>query len=45
VSPEDDRVNCLPLAGDGFYYTWRMYEPGEAFLNGEFSFNLPEVVQ
>ena len=42
---EDDRVNCLPLAGDGFYYTWRMYEPDEAFLNGEFSFNLPEVVQ
>jgi hypothetical protein len=42
---EDDRVNCLPLAGEGFYYNWRMYEPDEAFLNGEFSFNLPEVVQ
>jgi len=42
---EDNRVNCLPLAGDGFYYQWRMYEPDDAFLNGEFSFNLPEVVK
>lgn len=42
---EDGRVNCLPFAGEGFYYQWRMYEPGEAFLKGEYSFNLPEEVK
>lgn len=42
---EDGRKNCLPFAGEGFYYQWRMYEPGEAFLNGDYSFNLPEEVK
>jgi len=42
---EDGRDNCLPFAGEGFYYQWRMYEPGEAFLNGDYSFNLPEEVK
>lgn len=42
---DDGRANCLPLAGDGFYYQWRMYEPGEAILRREFSFNLPEEVK
>ena len=42
---EDGRINCLPFAGEGFYYIWRMYEPGEAFLKGEYSFNLPEEVK
>jgi len=42
---EDGRANCLPLAGDGFYYQWPMYEPGEAILRREFSFNLPEEVK
>jgi hypothetical protein len=42
---EDGRDNCLPFAGEGFYYQWRMYEPGEAFLKGEYAFNLPEEVK
>lgn len=42
---EDGRDNCLPFAGEGSYYQWRMYEPGEAFLKGEYSFNLPEEVK
>jgi hypothetical protein len=42
---EDGRSNCLPFAGEGFYYQWRMYEPGEAFLKGEYAFNLPEEVE
>ena len=42
---DDGRKNCLPFAGEGFYYTWRMYEPGEAFLKGEYAFNLPEEVK
>ena len=42
---EDGRKNCLPFVGEGSYYTWRMYEPGEAFLNGEYSFDLPEEVR
>ncbi len=42
---EDGRKNCLPFAGEGFYYQWRMYEPGEAFLKGEYAFNLPEEVK
>jgi len=42
---EDGRINCLPFAGEGFYYNWRMYEPGEEFLNGEYAFNLPEEVE
>ena len=42
---DDGRKNCLPFAGEGFYYQWRMYEPGEAFLKGEYAFNLPEEVK
>ena len=42
---DDGRDNCLPFVGKGSYYTWRMYEPGEAFLKGEFSFNLTEEVK
>lgn len=42
---EDVRDSCLPFAGEGFYYVWRMYEPGEAFLKGEYEFNLPEEVK
>lgn len=42
---EDGRKNCLPFVGEGSYYTWRMYEPGEAFLKGEYSFNMPEEVK
>ena len=42
---DDGRKNCLPFAGEGFYYIWRMYEPGEAFLKGEYAFNLPEEVK
>jgi hypothetical protein len=42
---DDGRANCLPLAGDGFYYQWRMYEPGEAIMRREFSFNLQQEVE
>ncbi len=42
---DDGRINCLPFVGEGSYYTWRMYEPGEAFLKGEYAFNLPEEVK
>ena len=42
---EDGRKNCLPFAGEGFYYQWRMYEPGEAFLNGTYKFDLAEEVK
>ena len=42
---DDGRKNCLPFAGEGFYYIWRMYEPGEAILKGEYAFNLPEEVK
>ena len=35
----------LPMAGEGFYYQWRMYEPGDEFLKGEYAFNLPEEVK
>ena len=42
---EDGRKNCLPFVGEGSYYIWRMYEPGEAFLKGEYAFNLPEEVK
>ena len=42
---EDGRKNCLPFVGEGSYYTWRMYEPGEAILKEEFVFNLPEEVK
>ena len=42
---EDGRDNCLPFAGEGSYYQWRMYEPGESFLKGEYSFNLPEEIK
>ena len=42
---EDGRKNCLPFAEEGFYYQWRMYESGETFLKGEYSFNLPEEVK
>lgn len=42
---EDGRKNCLPFGGEGFYYQWRMYEPDEAFLKGEYAFNLPEEVK
>ena len=41
---EVGRDESLPLAGDGFYHQWRMYEPGEAIIRREFSFNLPEEV-
>ncbi len=41
----DGRSNCLPFAGEGFYYVWRMYEPGEEILNGEYIFNLPEEIE
>ncbi|WP_114324813.1 DUF1214 domain-containing protein [Candidatus Colwellia aromaticivorans] len=42
---EDARINCLPFAGEGFYYQWRMYQPGEEFINGTYQFNLPEEVK
>ena len=42
---EDGRINCIPFAGEGFYYQWRMYEPREAFLKGQYAFNLPEEVK
>ena len=33
--------NCLPIAGEGWYYQWRMYEPRQAILEGQFSFPMP----
>ena len=28
-----------------FYYQWRMHKPREAFIKGEYSFNLPQEVK
>lgn len=40
---EKSTKNCLPIAGKGWYYQWRMYDPEEAMLKGEFTFPMPSI--
>jgi hypothetical protein len=42
---EDRRSNCLPLAGEGFYHQWRMYNPEKSILEGKWSFPDPVEVK
>ncbi len=42
---EDGRSNCLPIAGKGFYYQWRMYDPEQPIIDGKWRFPDPVVVK